>query len=170
MGLTWQRSGDPLGDFLRLVFLLEETLERLGAWPEGTLGEKVKAVEGYLAEWGGSGLVRDLWELVRLRNQVVHERKPVSQEALVEGSRVVAELLQLLERQAVFTWPELVERLQVLRRFPPPPEFKETVILPPEARAPEVPPGKRPLEVPRRPWFQRPLALPRRSLGRRGFR
>ncbi len=55
MGLTWQRSGDPLGDFLRLVFLLEETLERLGAWPEGTLGEKVKAVEGYLAEWGGSG-------------------------------------------------------------------------------------------------------------------
>lgn len=170
MGLLWQRSGDPLGDFLRLVFLLEEALERLGAPPEGTLGEKLRAVEGYLEEWGGGGVVRDLWELVRLRNQVVHGRKPVPQEALAEGSQVVAQLLLLLERQAAFAWPELEERLAALRHFPPPPEFKETVIVPPEARAPEVPPGKRPLEMPRRFWPRRTLVLPRRSLGRRGFR
>jgi len=170
MGVSWQRSGDPLGDFLRLVFIVEEVLERLGAPYNGTLGEKLGAVQGYLEAWGGGGVVRDLWELVRLRNQVVHERKPVPQEALAKGSQVVAQLLLLLERQAAFVWPELEERLEALRQFPPLPEFKETVIVPPEARAPEAPPGKRPLEMPRRFWPRRTLVLPRRDLSRRGLR
>lgn len=168
MHFTWKRSGDPLGDFMRLIFLLEEALERLGAPPQGTLGEKLTAVQSYLAEWGGGGLVKGLWELVRLRNQVVHERRPVPPKALEEGSQGVAQLLLLLERQAVFAWPELEERLEALRHFPSPPEFEETVIAPPQARAPDLPQRERPLEIPRHAWPWRALILPKRNpLGRR---
>lgn len=159
----WKRSGDILGDFLRLIFLLEEGLERLGAFPEGTLGQKLAQVEGYLQEQDGE-LVRGLWELIALRNRVIHERAPLSEDQLRWASQRVARLLLFLERQGYYHWQELQLALEVLQDFPPPPPFRITVIEPPRAQAPNLPPGNRPLEIPGRWAAARPLELARQVL------
>ncbi len=164
MNAIWQRTGDPHGDFLRLIFIVEEALERLGAPSDYTLGEKVRAVENYLAQVGLEGALQELWWLVRWRNQVVHERASVALQDLERASQVVRNLLGTLAKQGVFAWRELDERLEVLKVFPPRPPFQEVVIEPPQARAPEMEPRPRPLERPRRWWRPRALALPERSL------
>ncbi|GAA6751478.1 hypothetical protein Thermus77412_20310 [Thermus antranikianii] len=156
MAAYWQRTGDPLGDFVRLTFLVEEALERLGADRDGTLGEKLKAVETFLAAQD-SGLLRGLWELVRIRNQVIHARTPVPEEVLNQGSWLVSRLLLLLEKQGYYDSAELSEILGALKSFPPPPPFHQVVIEPAEAQAPPHPEAKRPLEIPRRGFALRPL-------------
>lgn len=156
MAAYWERTGDPLGDFVRLTFLVEEALERLGAGPEGTLGEKLRAVEGYIASQDGS-LAEGLWELVRVRNQVIHSRTPVSETMLSRGSSLVSRLLLLLEKQGYYTSTELSQLLETLGTFPPPPAFRQVVIEPPEAQAPPHAEGKRPREIPQRAFASRPL-------------
>jgi|GEM_PF-182448 len=164
MNAIWQRTGDPHGDFLRLTFIVEEALERLGAPSDYTLGEKLRALENYLTQVGLDGALQELWWLVRWRNQVVHERAAVARQDLERASRVVQSLLQTLAKQGLFAWRELDERLEALAVFPPPPPFQPVVIEPPQARAPEMEPRPRPLERPRRWWRLRALALPDRGL------
>jgi hypothetical protein len=164
MQAIWQRTGDPHGDFLRLTFIVEEALERLGAPPEYTLGEKVRAVENYLAQVGLDGTLHELWWLVQWRNRVVHERAAVAQRDLARASQVVRNLLEALAKQGILAWKELDGRLESLAVFPPSPPFQEVVIEPPQARAPEMEPRPRPIEAPRRRWRLRALALPIRSL------
>lgn len=149
MRAVWEKTGDPLGDFIRITFLLEEALERLGAPEDGTLGEKFRVVEPYLAAQDGE-LVAALWQWVRLRNQVLHRRVPVPSEALEVGPQVVAKLLRLLEVQGYYSWKELDERLEALKAFPPAPSAMPTPIEPEKARAPHLDPKHRPLEVPQR--------------------
>lgn len=149
MSVVWEKTGDPLGDFIRITFLLEEALERLGAPEDGTLGEKFHAVEPYLAAQDGE-LVAELWQWVRLRNQVVHRRIPVPLAALEDGPKVVAKLLRLLEIQGYYSWKELDERLEALKALPPAPSVVPTPIEPERARAPQLNPKHRPLEVPKR--------------------
>lgn len=149
MKAFWEKTGDPLGDFMRLTFLLEEALERLGAPEEGTLGEKMEAVEVYL-QVQDAELVAALWAWIRLRNQVVHRRVPVPPESLEQGTRLVARLLRLLELQGHYAWEELDERFGALKTFPPPPALTLTAVEPERAKAPELDPGSRPTEVPRR--------------------
>lgn len=156
MAAYWERSGDPLGDFVRLTFLVEEALERLGAGSDGTLGEKLRAVETYIAKLDAN-LAHGLWELVRIRNRVIHARTPISEDVLQQGSWLVSRLLLLLEKQGYYTTAELSDILQTLRSFPPPPAFRQVVIEPKEAQAPPLPEGKRPLEVPQRGFASRPL-------------
>ena len=156
MTAYWDRSGDPLGDFVRLTFLVEEALERLGAGSDGTLGEKLRTVETFIASLDGS-LAQGLWELVRIRNQVIHARTPVTEEVLQQGSWLVSRLLLLLEKQGYYTPAELSKVLDTLKSFPPAPAFRQVVIQPPEAKAPPREEGKRPLELPQRRFADRPL-------------
>lgn len=142
--------------------MVEEALERLGAPKEGSLGEKLRAVQDGL-ETMDPDLVQKLWRLVILRNQVVHERLPVPDDVLSTGSHTVAQLLVLLERQKVYSWSELSDHLETLRSFPGPVGFQTVIIEPAEAQAPpEVRSRKRPLELPRRNWGGRSLDLPER--------
>lgn len=64
MAAYWQRTGDPLGDFVRLTFLVEEALERLGADRDGTLGEKRDTPQGVFpsppVKGGAGGLVAEI--------------------------------------------------------------------------------------------------------------
>lgn len=169
MKAYWERSGDPLGDFVRLTFLVEEALERLGAGSDGTLGEKLRAVETFIASQDGS-LAQGLWELVRTRNQVIHARTPVSEEVLQQGSWLVSRLLLLLEKQGYYTSAELSEILQTLRSFPPPPAFRQVILEPPDAQAPPQVEERRPLELPRRGFADRPLLRVVREPWWRGYR
>lgn len=156
MAAYWERSGDPLGDFVRLTFLIEEALERLGAGRDGTLGEKLKAVEAYLAR-ADSTLLRGLWDFIRIRNQVIHARAPVPQETLNQGSWLVSRLLLLLEKQGYYAPAELSQILGALKSFPPAPSFHQVIIEPERAQAPPQVEGKRPLELPRRGFAARSL-------------
>lgn len=141
---------------MRLTFLLEEALERLGAPGEGTLGEKVRAVEAYLEAQDG-GLLGHLWDWVQLRNQVVHRRIPVPEGALERGARLAARLLRLVEAQGLYTWKELENRLTALQAVPARPPLTPRAIEPDQARAPELDPAPRPLEIPQRRFPSRPL-------------
>lgn len=163
MGVFWQRSGDPLGDFVRLNYLLEEALERLGAPQDGTLGEKLSAVGGYLRVQD-PGLWEQLWEWVHLRNHVLHRRLAVGEEALDWGLKLVARLLGLVQSQSYYTWKELDEKLQSVRTFPPVPSLIQVPIRPEQTKTAELHPGPRVLEVPRRSFDLRPLHIPRRPV------
>lgn len=162
MKVFWQRSGDPLGDFVRLNYLIEEALERLGAPQDGTLGEKLRAVEGYLRVQDPN-LWEQLWEWVRLRNHVIHRRLTVSEEALDWGLKLVARLLGLVQSQGYYTWKELDERLQRVRTFPLAPSLIQVPIQPERSKTGELYRGPRVLEFPRRIFDLRPLHIPRRS-------
>ncbi len=165
MSWVWQRTGDPLGDFLRLIYLLEEALERLGASPDGTLGEKLNAppVQDFLDSVpDGSSLRQGLRNLVRMRNQVIHERIPVPEEVFKQGPHLVARLLQGLEMQGFYKPKELRVRLEALRATPPPPQAMPHPIRPEEVQAPKRPQGPPSLPIPRRSLALRRLALPRR--------
>ncbi|PZA06181.1 MULTISPECIES: hypothetical protein [unclassified Meiothermus] len=177
MEAVWQRTGDLLGDFVRLVLLLEELLERLGAPKGETLGGKLRsgAVEAFLQSYPDRGALRGrLWRLVELRNAVLHERAEVPPWAFLEGKALVGRLLAALERQGLYSREEWAARVAFLESpAPPAPQaFPETI--PPEAaRAPEV--RERPpmawwmlrwpgLPLPQRFLGGRALALPRRKI------
>ncbi len=153
--MVWQRSGDPLGDMLRLMYILEEGLERLGASESGTLGEKLREVERVLPR----DLVVDLWEVVQIRNQIIHARREVPKGFLESTARLLARFLALLERQGYYTPVELAPRLKLLEATPPPLPLYPVEIAP-TLEPPQVPQRPRPLEHPRRFWSPRPLRLP----------
>ncbi|MDM7324582.1 MAG: hypothetical protein P3W93_006295 [Thermus sp.] len=169
MDAYWKRTGDPLGDFLRLIFLVEEGLERLGAPSDGTLGEKLKILESFLAAQDRA-LVQDLWELIQTRNRVLHDRVPVPEGALSKGSQTVARLLLLLAKQGYYEQKELKEIMESLQTWPPTPPFTQVVILPEAPQAPPLLEGRRPKEIPRRRFSIRPLDGPRWEAWWRGWR
>ncbi|GAA6756795.1 hypothetical protein Thermus77420_22710 [Thermus thalpophilus] len=165
MDTVWKRTGDPLGDFIRLILLLEEGLERLGAPPEATLGAKLHsgAALAFFQSFPDGEAVRDrLWRLVEVRNAVLHERAEVPPWAFEEGKALLRRMLLALERQGFYQRVELAERVAFLEASPPPEPAPILEAIPPEAaRVPE------PLrERPRKPcWALRwPLPLPARAL------
>lgn len=165
MKAVWERTGDRLGDFVRLIYLLEEALERLGAPKDGTLGEKVNspALRGFLElAPDGPALREKLQRLVQIRNRIIHEREEVPDWAFSEGGYAVARLLQALALQGFYRPKELEARLQALRASPPPPRAMPTPIDPLEAKRPPRPEGRPSLPHPRRGLLLRRLALPRR--------
>ncbi|MGC8968257.1 MAG: hypothetical protein ACP5JV_08085 [Thermus sp.] len=172
MEALWQRTGDPLGDFVRLVLLLEEMLEHLGAPKEDTLGAKLRsgAVEAFLQSAPDGPVLRArLWRLVELRNAVLHDRAEVPPWAFSEGRALVARLLAALERQRFYSREEWAARMAFLEAAAPPtPQAFPEVIPPERAQAPEArerPPGAwETLPFPRRPLWARALPLPRRRV------
>lgn len=172
MEALWQRTGDPLGDFIRLVLLLEELLERLGAPKEDTLGAKLRsgAVEAFFQSYPDGPILRErLWRLVELRNAVLHERAEVPPWAFPEGKALVARLLAALERQRFYSREEWAARMAFLEApAPPTPQAFPEVIPPEKARAPEAkerPPGAwKTLPLPKRLLGRRVLPLPRRRV------
>lgn len=94
-----------MGDFIRLVLLVEELLERLGAPKEDTLGAKLRsgAAEAFFQSHPeGPALRGRLWRLVELRNAVLHERAEVPSWAFSEGRDLAARLLAAVERQGFY--------------------------------------------------------------------
>ncbi|AAS82441.1 MULTISPECIES: hypothetical protein [Thermus] len=172
MEALWQRTGDPLGDFIRLVLLVEELLERLGAPKEDTLGAKLRsgAAEAFFQSHPeGPALRGRLWRLVELRNAVLHERAEVPSWAFSEGRDLAARLLAAVERQGFYSREEWTARMAFLEApAPPTPQAFPEVIPPERARSPEAeerPPGAwKTLPFPRRPLAKRALAPPRRRI------
>ncbi|GAA5335341.1 MULTISPECIES: hypothetical protein [Thermus] len=168
MAAVWKRTGDPLGDFIRLILLLEEALERLGAPPEATLGAKLHsgaALAFFQSYPDGEEVRARLWRLVEVRNAVLHERAEVPPWAFEEGEALLRRMLLALERQGFYERGELAERVAFLQAPPPPEPAPILEAIPPEeARVPE------PLrERPKRPWWalRLPLPIPARALPRR---
>ncbi|MER3490575.1 MAG: hypothetical protein C4328_11970 [Meiothermus sp.] len=163
--MNWERTGDPLGDFIRLIGLLEQALERIGAPPKGTLGEKLnsEAVRDFLHGLpDGAELRGKLFGLLEVRNRVLHERAAVPPEALKEGPRVVRRLLAHLEVLGFY-------REQPIREISPPqPLLPVAEPLEPDhtifSFEPPAKNGKPAIPFPKRRFTLRRLLLPRRVL------
>ena len=112
-----------MGDFIRLVLLVEELLERLGAPKEDTLGAKLRsgAAEAFFQSHPeGPALRGRLWRLVELRNAVLHERAEVPSWAFSEGRDLAARLLAAVERQGFYSREEWTARMAFLEAPAPP--------------------------------------------------
>ncbi|MGQ9735434.1 MAG: hypothetical protein ACUVUP_02430 [Thermaceae bacterium] len=152
---------------MRLVGLLEEALERLGAPREATFGQKVNSevVKDFLyGLQDREALHQGLYQLLEVRNQVVHERLEVPAWALEEGERVLRRLLHELERARLYTQKELEERRAVFTQPPPVLEPVATPLEPLPFSPPREPEGPVRLSFPRRRIKAAPLRLPRRLL------
>ena len=163
--MNWERTGDPLGDFIRLIGLLEQALERIGAPPKGTLGEKLnsEAVRDFLHGLpDGAELRGKLFGLLEVRNRVLHERAAVPPEALKEGPRVVRRLLAHLEvlgfyREGPGIWEISPLQPPMPVTEPLEPDYS-TFSFEPAARM-----GKPPIPIPKRRFALRRLLFPRRN-------
>lgn len=164
--MNWQRTGDPLGDFVRLIGLLEEALERIGAPKKGTLGDKLnsEAVGDFLQGFpDGAELRERLFWLLEVRNRVLHDRVQVPPEALKEGPRVLRRLLAHLETLGFYSGQTRLQEVP-----PPPPlllvsEPLEAEHTPFSFEPPEKS-GKPSVPLPKRRFTLRILSLPRRRL------
>lgn len=164
MEALWQRTGDPLGDFIRLVLLVEELLERLGAPKEDTLGAKLRsgAAEAFFQSHPeGPALRGRLWRLVELRNAVLHERAEVPSWAFSEGRDLAARLLAAVERQGFYSREEWTARMAFLEAPAPPTPRPSPRSFPRKGPGPRRPrsaprgPGK-PSPSPGGPWRKGP--------------
>lgn len=165
--MIWRRTGDPLGDFVRLIQLLEEALERAGAPVEGTLGQKLNAepVQDFLRGLGDPRVKEGLFRLNEVRNQVIHDRKEVPDWILKEGPTLLARLLYHLELKGFYERKEVEQRYAFLKETPPAPTPQPEAIEPARARAPfERAAGAPRPPVPSRHFQLRALFLPRRPL------
>ncbi|WP_337845857.1 hypothetical protein [Thermus sp.] len=165
--MIWQRTGDPLGDFIRLVQLLEEALERAGAPKDGTLGQKLNSepVQDFLQGMREPQVEEGLYRLLEARNRVIHGRAEVPLWTLKEGPLLLARLLRHLELKGFYGREEAEARYAFLKQAPPPPAPEPEPIAPAYARAPFTrPPGKAPTPIPKRRFRLRALLLPQRRL------
>lgn len=165
--MIWQRTGDPLGDFVRLTQLLEEALERAGAPQDGTLGQKLNAepVQDFLRGLGDTRVEDGLYRLLEARNQVIHARAEVPAWVLTEGPTLLARLLYHLELKGFYERKEVEERYTFLKETPPSPTQQPQPIEPARVRAPfERAAGAPRPPVPNRRFHLRTLFLPRRPL------
>lgn len=164
--MNWQRTGDPLGDFVRLIGLLEEALERIGAPKRGTLGDKLNSepVRDLLQGLpDGAELRERLFWLLEVRNRVLHDRVQVPPEALKEGPRVLRRLLAHLETLGFYSGQT---GLLEVPPPPPPPLVSEPLeaehapfsFEPPEGR------GRPSVPLPKRRFTLCFLPLPKRRL------
>jgi hypothetical protein len=176
--MTWKRTGDPLGDFVRLIQLLEELLDQIRGQRGGSLGEKLHdpRVQDFLQGLPERDFVRRLEQVLALRNRIIHERAEVPAWAFQEVPPILARLLYHLELQGYYTREEAEVRIAFLEAPPPPkPGEVPQVIHPEAAQAPPL--RERPpkafwmcawpgLPVPRRALRPRPLV--RSGRGPRG--